>query len=271
LFNDAAIGIEVDPAILIEYYSRVTGRHVSNDLEKLNNFPDTGFHCISPKSGDKIIIDCGPIGPDYQPGHAHCDTLSFELSLKGKRIIVDSGCARYEDSDIRKYNRGNTGHNNLTIDGYNQSEVWGAHRCARRAYPLYSELKENNDGSFVFRGAHDGYKRLKGKPIHHRCILWAGNAIYIEDQVSGEGVHNVELRLHINPELKINSEGEVVTVCDDSTIIAHISMPIGGQFEISQGWYCPEFGIIKPCPVLRCVFPNVGLPFNSKIKIEIAE
>ena len=38
--------------------------------------------------------DAGDIGPDYQPGHAHGDMLSFELSLNGHRVIVDSGVHR---------------------------------------------------------------------------------------------------------------------------------------------------------------------------------
>jgi uncharacterized heparinase superfamily protein len=58
-----------------------------------------------------MIIDCGPVGPDYQPGHSHCDTLSFELSLGRHRVVVDSRCCQYEDGEIRKHNRCNAGHN----------------------------------------------------------------------------------------------------------------------------------------------------------------
>jgi hypothetical protein len=32
-----------------------------------------------------LILDVAPVGPDYLPGHAHADTLSFELSLFGQR------------------------------------------------------------------------------------------------------------------------------------------------------------------------------------------
>ena len=61
---------------------------------------------MAPRSGDRLLVDCGEIGPDYLPGHAHCDTLSFELSLSGQRVVVDSGCGIY-------------------VDGLNQPEIWG--------------------------------------------------------------------------------------------------------------------------------------------------
>lgn len=89
------------------------------------SFPASGYFRLEPTPGDVLVVDCGPIGPDYQPGHAHCDTLSFELSLNGRRVIVDSGCSQYVDGEIRQYNRGSLGHNTLAIDGVNQSEVWG--------------------------------------------------------------------------------------------------------------------------------------------------
>jgi uncharacterized heparinase superfamily protein len=43
---------------------------------------------MAPEPGNRLIVDCGPVGPEYQPGHSHCDTLSFELSLGGKRVVV---------------------------------------------------------------------------------------------------------------------------------------------------------------------------------------
>ena len=54
--------------------------------------PDTGYYGYR-QGGDSLIVDCGPVGPDYQPGHAHCDTLSYELHVGGVPIVVDSGSA----------------------------------------------------------------------------------------------------------------------------------------------------------------------------------
>ena len=215
---------------------------------------------MSPRPGDRLIIDCGPVGPDYQPGHSHCDTLSFELSLQSRRVVVDSGCCQYEDGEIRKYNRGNAGHNTVTIDGENQSEVWGPHRCGRRAYPLDARLSEQEDGSLHFEGAHDGYRRLQGRPIHHRSVTWTGDRIDIQDRIEGQGVHDIESRLHIHPDLKVEFAGEDVIVCNKSQVLMSASTENPGRIEIGEGYYCPEFNLKHTCPVLKIKLDPAPLP-----------
>lgn len=200
------------------------------------------------------------MGPDFQPGHSHCDTLSFELSIKGRRVIVDSGCCQYEDGNIRKYNRGNVGHNTVTVDGENQSEVWGAHRCARRAYPLYARLNERKDGSLHFEGAHDGYKRLKGRPIHHRSVTWKDDEIFIVDRIKGSGVHDIESRLHIHPDLMVKAADKGVNVSDKDQLVMIVKAAEQGRVEIEEGWYCPEFNIKHKCSVLTIKLQKIGLP-----------
>lgn len=263
LFNDAAIGIEARPMELAGYYERLTGEKAPNFNGDHGSFATTGYHVMAPRPGDRLIIDCGPVGPDYQPGHAHCDTLSFELSLKGKRVIVDSGCCQYVDGDIRRYNRGNAGHNTVTIDGENQSEVWGAHRCARRARPVFGRLEKQDDGVLFFTGAHDGYRRLKGKPIHYRSITWAGEICRIEDRVEGKGNHDLEARLHIHPALSVELVAGSAIIRAGAEPLASISPLGGGRLETIDGWYCPEFGVQHPCTVLTMRFSMAPLPFNG--------
>ena len=260
LFNDAAFGIEPPPQDLSDYYERLSGERIEEPKGPAWSFPDTGYFVMAPRLGDRLTIDCGPVGPDYQPGHAHCDTLSFELSMKGRRVVVDSGCCQYEDGDIRKYNRGNAGHNTVTVDGENQSEVWGAHRCARRAYPLYARLNEREDGSIHFEGAHDGYKQLKGRPIHHRSITWAGGEITIEDRIEGQDTHDIESRLHIHPDLKVEQVDGGVRVRGDGQPLMNVSAVGEGRVEIESGWYCPEFNKKISCPVITLNHKNMALP-----------
>jgi uncharacterized heparinase superfamily protein len=268
LFNDAAFGIEPAPSELEAYYERVAGDKLSAGKSRTLSFGDTGYFVMSPFDGDKLIIDCGRVGPDYQPGHSHSDTLSFELSLKGRRVIVDSGCFGYEDGEMRQYNRGNAGHNTVTIDHLNQSEVWRSHRCARRAYPICAALREEADGALQFRGAHDGYHRLRGRPEHQRSVTWANKRLQIQDLVTGRGRHRIELRLHIDPELNVVIEGVRATVSGSDGVIARISLAGDGALEMASGWYCPGFGLKKVCPVLAAVFENVSLPFESGWIIE---
>lgn len=269
LFNDAALGIEHPSETLINYYRTVTGLPAPKPLPgPIASFPESGYFIMSPADGDKMIIDCGQVGPDYQPGHAHSDTLSFELSLGGRRIIVDSGCCQYTDSPIRKYNRGNDGHNSLTLDERNQSEVWGAHRCARRAQPKLNVFREERDGSLVFKGAHDGYRRLQGKPMHERTIRWLGNQICIDDTVTGHGRHRITLNLHLHPDLQVKEEGGGVIVSDVSRDLAVIHSKSGQDIEIGDGWYCPEFNRQLACKKLVVTF-STSLPAETGWKFNI--
>ncbi|TRZ88382.1 MAG: heparinase [Methanosarcinales archaeon] len=269
LFNDAAFGIELPAPDIFEYCEKVTGKTVPALEGQLLSYPDTGYYIMAPKSDDRMLIDCGPVGPDYQPGHAHCDTLSFELSLNGRRVVVDSGCFQYEGGPIRKYNRGNAGHNTVTIDGENQSEVWGAHRCARRARPIYAKLEKRNDGSLYFEGAHDGYKRLTGRPIHHRRIRWFDNGIDIDDWIEGKGQHNIESRLHIHPDLSADLKDNSVEVVEGRQRYMTIFPLTTGLVEIKDGWYCPEFGLKYQCSVIVVRHKNVSLPFKTGWQIKL--
>lgn len=55
-----------------------------------SQFRDSGFYIF--KWGVwKMVVDAGQPGPDYIPGHAHCDAMSFELFENGKPIIVNCG------------------------------------------------------------------------------------------------------------------------------------------------------------------------------------
>jgi uncharacterized heparinase superfamily protein len=271
LFNDAAMGIEGKPSDLEVYYERVTGLKAPAPGGSCWAFPQTGYFVMAPSEGNRLFIDCGPVGPDYQLGHSHCDTLSFELSLKGRSVVVDSGCMQYEDGEIRRYNRGNAGHNTLTINGENQSEVWGAHRCARRAYPLYAKLEERPDGSLVFSGAHDGYRRLPGSPVHHRRIKWKGRECLVEDRVEGVGRHDVEVRLHIQPDFSADCDERHAVIRDGNEILLKVSLRGDGRLRITNGWYCPEFGIKRKCSVITARIEKVSLPCACGWLLETAQ
>ncbi len=120
LLNDAALGIAGDPM------SELEKPMVSSD--GFAAMPESGYFIFRDGAPQNFLIfDCGPLGPDYHPGHGHCDTLSFELSLEGKRIIVDSGVGNYYgDIDWRNYYRSTRAHNTVVVDGVEQSEIWGA-------------------------------------------------------------------------------------------------------------------------------------------------
>ncbi len=262
LFNDAAFGIEAEPAKLFAYYTRLTGMEVRCSGDGVIALADSGYFVFSPNTKNKMIIDCGPVGPKYQPGHAHCDTLSFELSVQGKRVIVDSGCYQYVDGDIRRYNRGNSGHNTVTIDKRNQSEVWAAHRCGRKAQPVGVEWGES-EGRCFFYGGHDGYKRLPGNPLHFRKVIQDDEGWLLQDTIQGQGIHAVESRLHVHPDMNVEVNGAEAVIRFRDEVMLTVRAQSGTGIGLEKGWYCPEFGIKKVCEVLVLRNRKAKLPFEG--------
>jgi hypothetical protein len=187
-FNDATFGIAPICAALQSYAQRLGITPAGRELK------ESGY--VRLENGETaIIFDAAPLGPDYQPGHGHADTLSFELSWRGKRIVVNSGTSTYEAGPLRAWERGTAAHNTVRVDGLDQSEMWAAFRVARRAKPF--DLTTDRR-SFV-EAAHTGYLRLRPSVIHRRRIELADSYVTITDSLEGSGTHDVELFFHIAP------------------------------------------------------------------------
>ena len=110
------------------------------------------------------------MGPDYQPGHGHCDLFSFEWSCGSQRVICDTGVYAYQDPIMRPYVRSTAAHNTVRVDGEEQSEIWQEFRVARRAYPDMHCVEATADGTVRVVGSHTGYSRLRGRPVHQRTF-----------------------------------------------------------------------------------------------------
>ena len=52
-----------------------------------------------------FITKCGDFGADSLPAHGQSDSLSFEWSVKGVRIIVDQGVFTYHPGFERDFSR----------------------------------------------------------------------------------------------------------------------------------------------------------------------
>jgi len=246
LFNDSAFGIAPTPHQIFEYAERVIGYKVPNRSEGLvlNAFPTSGYY-VCRKADDMLIVDCGPIGPDYQPGHAHCDTLSYELAIDGRRVVVDSGVFDYEASRERAYARSTRAHNTVVVDGEEQSELWGVFRVARRARPIQGHIHQTGHESALFEGAHDGYVRLKGRPIHKRQIVYDGYGNWvITDVLEGRGTHRMESFVHLHPEFSIMKSAVTgYRIERNGEPVAAIEAVRSCQMRIEQGCNFPEFGL----------------------------
>jgi uncharacterized heparinase superfamily protein len=188
-FNDSTFGVAAEPAALFAYARRCGVAPAAVELG------ESGYVRLA--QGDTVVLfDAGRIGPDHQPGHAHADTLSFELSHAGRRLLVNSGISTYAPGLARQAERGTAAHNTLRVDGCDQSEVWAAFRVARRARPQNVQT----DRATWIEATHDGYRRLPEPVLHHRRLELGEDSLIIVDHLRGAGRHRAELFFHLAPE-----------------------------------------------------------------------
>ena len=143
-----------------------------------------------------LLCDIGRIGPKYLPGHAHADTLSFELSLAGTRVIVNSGTSEYGLADERLRQRGTAAHSTVVVGDTDSSEVWSGFRVARRARVDAIETSETPQGLTV-SATHDGYIRLPNGPRHSRRWTLTESGLRIHDSL--DQATRGEARYHLPP------------------------------------------------------------------------
>jgi uncharacterized heparinase superfamily protein len=241
-FNDAASGIAPKALELRDYAMRL-GMGSSWPLSiQPGLLGDSGYARIV--NGDALILtDVGSVGPDYLPGHAHAGTLSFELSLRGRRIFVNSGTSVYGNGVERLRQRGTAAHNTVRVDECDSSEVWSGFRVARRARTFDVQCDD-----VILAGRHDGYRRLPGKPIHFRQWTAERNGVDIADELSGSGPHLVEVFFHIHPEWRPHLKGdatcELVSADAACCLLMHLEPRMTWRLE-SSTWH-PQFGVSLP-------------------------
>lgn len=234
LFNDSALGIYNAPNQLLGAFPTACGPW---------DLPDAGYYGWRDPEGNFIAFDAGPIGPDYIPGHAHGDMFSFEVSLRGQRVIVDSGVHDYVPGAMRDYCRSTRAHNTVEIDEKDQSEFWGAFRVARRARPREVQWKPCSTG-FTLDGWHDGYHRLAGRPTHHRAVTWnATVGLQVQDRIRAGQPVRVASRVHLHPRchVQLRDSHEALVEYDAGSFLLTFTGP--GRLIQEDSFYCPEFGI----------------------------
>ena len=245
LFNDAAANIAPGCDALLGFAHRVCGIKMParSNTVSFHACAESGYYVVR-HGGDMVVFDCGEIGPAHQPGHAHCDTLSFELYLDGRRVLTNAGNHDYIAGSVRSHARSTRAHNTVVVDDAEQSEIWSAFRVGRRARPLHAALEARPDG-VLFRGAHDGYRRLPGRVTHTRtALIRADFLIELKDELAGEGHHRADSWLHLASGLTLRLAGPHFEIVDEKGApIARLEPAPGSHAEIVATPRYPEFGV----------------------------
>tara|TARA_R110002110_G_scaffold18760_3_gene78572 strand:- start:6584 stop:8371 length:1788 start_codon:yes stop_codon:yes gene_type:complete len=144
----------------------------------VTRLPETGYVRLG-QGGDSVVFDCGPCGPDDNPGHAHADFLSVEATADGKRFLVDTGVPTYTAGDDRNSSRSAAAHNGPRLVGAEPIEFWKSFRVGRRGYAGALDVA-SPDGAFVAAGWQSGYAHL-GVDVRRAVCLWPGKGVLIAD------------------------------------------------------------------------------------------
>ncbi len=184
-----------------------------------------------------MLIDCGPLG-GLKCGHAHADTLSFELAAHGRTLLVDPGTFTYTGSkEERDYFRSSAAHNTLTIDGESSSTSDGPFSWKQVANARTLKWISRPRFDF-FMGQHDGYMRLSPPALHRRSILFLKNDYWIVvDEVETEGTHEYNLHFHFADSARPEIRSEYLIERREGE--AGLEIFVGtdfGSWTVENGW-----------------------------------
>lgn len=240
-FNDCSSGI-APPNSLIEGYLQCLGCSTPPLEEKCWDLNDTGFFVAEIQDHGKLIFDAGKVGPNYQPGHAHADSLSFELSLFKNKLFVNSGTSLYGTGPLRQRQRETVSHNTVEIDAKSSSQVWGGFRVAKRAEVISRNFGCDDTGA-TFHAAHNGYLKQRIAGIHSRTIKFSNhtNVVQIIDKVDKKASSRGIVRFYLHPDVIIieQSGSTIKLLLEEHEIKFNV---IGGILSIKESIWYPKFG-----------------------------
>lgn len=224
-------------------------------------FPESGYYVMQ-DAQQYVFFDAAPMGG----AHGHADALHFEWMHRGHLIFGDSGRYTYQEGEWRRYFKGTSAHNTLTIDGldqtpYESTQQWGEPEAVVTLHRWTScEAYDFIDAS------HNGYTRL-AEPITHRRWLLMGKEypfLLVVDMLEGLGTHQLEQTFHLSHDTQVEirsdrANGIMEAACvyekdHDKEMGLHMywtgSDGTTPELYIKEGWRSDDYGAKEAIPVL---------------------
>jgi len=202
--------------------------------------------------GWHLLADVGPPCPPSLPAHAHADTFGCLVHVDKVPLLVDTGTSTYEAGLVRRHERSTAAHSTVQVDGADSTEVWGVFRAGRRA--RVSGVAVHADAARITcEAVHDGFRGLRGRPLHHRRWLLTSGGLRVEDTVTGQGRHEIVIRWQL-------AAGSTVRIADRTALVVGPA----GAFSVTVSANAPVrlaaetravaagFGSTADAPVLTC-------------------
>ena len=192
MMQDSAYRVALEVPIILDYAKRLLGKHYP---KKYGDFKGSGYRRLS-SAGFSLFVNVGPIGPVYQPGHAHADELNFELFFRNAPILVDTGVSTYEKNERRLLER-STGSHNCVVLGGNSSDVWSGFRVGKRA-----KVQIVSDDDQKLTATHDGFGALTSRSFDCSEIGQITLTDKLEYRSTSKGYYGKGY-LHLHPDLQL--------------------------------------------------------------------
>jgi len=229
-FNDAGLHMAYPPADCLDVFATMFGERPAPRVSF--GFPAAGY--FGRRVGeDYFVADCGRIGPDSLPAHAHGDILSFEWSVAGQRLIVDPGVYEYIDGPKRSASRSAASHNTLCFEGQDQADFFGAFRCGRRPNVEVRAFEAGPD-KLILEGTHDGFSQP-----HVRRFEATAAVLAITDRIEGRATRPARIGFLLHPEVRVEVGGQDIRL---SRGAACVKMSANAKIDVEDGVWWPDMG-----------------------------
>lgn len=260
-FNDSTDHVASNYNDLVLYNERMNCVSYRQPDKKSVYLEESGYFCFY-NDHAKLIFDAAKVGPDYIPGHAHADTLSFELYVWDFPVFVNTGTSIYGVSDLRNHQRGTRSHNTLMLGMMNSSQVWAGFRVGKRAKCFVDQFDLNNNSVTAW---HDGYNYLLEKFFHERhvCMREGGGVIF--DNVVGKGKKYIEINFHLHPSITPELMGEKVILKHPRGCL-YMSTESKLSCEIHNYEYAAGFNLTEASYKI-CFSGVVDLPYSTEFMV----
>ena len=195
-----------------------------------------------------FVLNCGEPAPAFQPGHNHCDILSYELSINNNHCIIDTGCSDFDNETLRQMSRETEGHNLPMVQHQNQSDIWGDYSFGKRA----KVIRRNYDqaANMLEIEIEDQFSQRLS-----RSVAFSPKRIEINDKIQNKRMSgNFISMIHLAPETKIE-----ICLSDDNPTLARCQMTNGKKFSIITE------GNLRIDDYIS--FPEIGKAVGAKVLI----
>jgi uncharacterized heparinase superfamily protein len=187
------------------------------------NAPHSGYQRV--QAGDALLlVEAGAPPPLPMSAEAHAGCLSFELSSRNHRIVVNCGLPATSRDTWRHVARATAAHSTVTFNDTSSCRFLTAESLKRLiGVPILGGpadvqvSRQEREGGMILKLAHDGYADRFGV-VHHRTLRLHADGRRLDGEDLFMAAHGESLparrgdafavRFHLHPSVKANRHSD---------------------------------------------------------------